>query len=129
VRRRRRYRLSPERIIVMRHRIAGLTFALAFVCASAGAAKAEDLATYNLRLKNHRFIPTEIHVPNGKPFFVVVANEDDTADEFEMSNPAIEKVIPPGDQGRVRMRPLSVGRFPFVGDFHRDTAQGVIVSE
>jgi hypothetical protein len=104
-------------------------FALTLGLADAGAATAEDLATYNLRLKNHRFIPAEIHVPNGKPFFVVVSNEDDTADEFEMSNPAIEKVIPPGDQGRVRMRPLSVGRFPFVGDFHRDTAQGVIVSE
>jgi hypothetical protein len=94
-----------------------------------GLARAEDLPTYSLTLKGHRFTPTEIHVPAGKPFFVNVTNLDDTADEFEMSNPAIEKVIPPGQLGKVRMRPLAPGRFPFVGDFHRDTAQGVFVAE
>jgi len=92
-------------------------------------ARAEDLQTYSLTLKNHRFAPTEIHVPSGKPFFVVVSNLDDAADEFEMRNPAIEKVIPSGEQGKVRMRPLGPGRFPFYGDFHQETAQGVIVSE
>ncbi len=107
----------------------------ASVCAAAlavvvvGAARAEDLATYSIVLKNHRFAPTEIHVPNGKPFFVSVKNLDDTADEFEMHRPAVEKVIPPGEEGKVRIRPLGLGRFPFFGDFHSDTAQGVIVSE
>jgi Cupredoxin-like domain len=100
-----------------------------FGVATSGAVQADDLPTYSLTLKNHRFAPAEIHVPTGKPFFIVVANQDDTADEFEMSNPAIEKVIPPGDQGKVRMRPLGPGRFVFFGDFHRETAQGVIVSE
>ncbi|WP_158812652.1 cupredoxin domain-containing protein [Methylocapsa sp. S129] len=109
--------------------IRDVAFILAFGMAAAGAARADDLATYSLTLKNHRFTPTEIHVPSGKPFFIIVTNQDDTADEFEMSNPAIEKVIPPGDQGKVRMRPLGPGRFPFFGDFHRETAQGVIVSE
>jgi hypothetical protein len=108
-------------------RCAILIVALAF--ATFGAADAEDLATYSLTLRNHRFSPTEMRVPSGKPFFIVVTNQDDTADEFEMTNPAIEKVIPPGDQGKVRMRPLGPGRFAFFGDFHRDTAQGVIVSE
>jgi hypothetical protein len=102
---------------------------LAFAAAASGVAVAEDLAAYSITLKNHRFAPAEIRVPTGKPFFIIVTNQDDTADEFEMSNPAIEKVIPPGEQGRVRMRPLSPGRFGFFGDFHRDTAQGVIVSE
>jgi Cupredoxin-like domain len=97
--------------------------------ASLGAARAEDLATYSIALKNHRFTPAEIRVPTGKPFFILVTNQDDTADEFEMSNPAIEKVIAPGEQGKVRMRPLGPGQFVFFGDFHRDTAQGVIVSE
>jgi hypothetical protein len=97
--------------------------------AAGGAARAEDLTTYSLTLKNHRFTPTEIHVPNGKPFLVSVKNLDDTADEFEMRRPAVEKVIPPGEEGQVRIRPLSPGRFPFFGDFHSDTAQGVIVAE
>jgi hypothetical protein len=101
----------------------------AFALAAVGAAWAEDLATYSLTLKNHRFTPAEIHVPTGKPFFVSVKNLDDAADEFEMHNPAIEKVIPPGEEGKVRIRPLGPGRFSFFGDFHQDTAQGVIVSE
>ena len=98
-------------------------------CAILGAARAEDLATYAVTLRNHRFTPAEIHVPSGKPFFVVVTNADDTADEFEMHAPAVEKVVPPGDQGRVRIRPLAPGRFPFFGDFHQDTAQGAFISE
>ncbi len=97
--------------------------------AIAGGARAEDLATYSITLKDHRFTPAELHVPSGKPFFVVVTNQDDTADEFEMNAPAVEKVIPAGVQCKVRIRPLGLGRFPFFGDFHRDTAQGAIVSE
>ena len=101
----------------------------ALAVAAIGAARAEDLTTYSLTLKNHRFAPAEIHVPTGKAFFVSVKNLDDTADEFEMHAPAVEKVIPPGEEGKVRIRPLGPGRFPFFGDFHQDTAQGVIVSE
>lgn len=103
--------------------------AAAFACIAIGAARAEDLTTYSLTLKNHRFTPAELHVPTGKPFFVSVKNLDDVSDEFEMHAPAVEKVIPPGGEGKVRIRPLGPGRFPFMGEFHADTAQGVIVSE
>jgi hypothetical protein len=90
--------------------------------------RAEDLATYAVTLKDHRFVPPEIHVPAGKPFFVMVTNADDTAGEFEMNAPPVEKVIVPGQQGRVRIRPLAAGRFQFFDDFHQ-TAQGAIISE
>jgi len=103
--------------------------AAAFAVGILGPARAEDLQTYSVTLKNHRFTPTEIHVPTGKPFFVSIKNLDDTAEEFEMHAPAIEKVIPPGEEGKARIRPLGPGRFPFFGDYHQDTAQGVIVSE
>ncbi len=113
----------------MTHAILGAALAAALGLTAAGGARAEDLATYSITLKNHRFTPAEIHVPSGKPFFIAIANQDDAADEFEMHNPAIEKVIPADGQGTVRMRPLGPGRFPFFGDFHQDTAQGVIVSQ
>ena len=77
-----------------------------FALTLAGAARAEDLQTYSLTLKNHRFSPSEIHVPSGKPFIVSITNLDDTADEFDMPRPAVEKVIPPGGEGKVRIRPL-----------------------
>jgi hypothetical protein len=124
-------RVSVE-MLIMKMIIKPLVL-IAVVAASGGAklalASAEDLQTYSLTLQNHRFKPTEIHVPNGKPFFVSVKNLDDTADEFEMSSPPVEKVIPPGEELKVRIRPLAVGKFKFKGDFHSDTAQGVIVSE
>ena len=103
--------------------------AAALGLATGAGARAEDLASYPVTLKNHRFTPAEIHAPSGKPFFVIVTNQDDSAEEFEMNAPAVEKVIPADDQGKVRIRPLGPGRFPFFGDFHRDTAQGVIVSQ
>jgi hypothetical protein len=123
-----RNRVAPNRESLMKR----FTFAAALAAAlglATGGARAEDLAGYPITLKNHRFTPAEIHVPSGKPFFVIVTNQDDTADEFEMNAPAVEKVIPAGDQGKVRIRPLGPGRFPFFGDFHRETAQGVIVSQ
>jgi Cupredoxin-like domain len=98
---------------------------LSFAC----TAYADELATYSITLKNHRFAPTEIHVPSGKPFFIVVTNADDSPDEFEMNAPPVEKVIAPGEQGRLRIRPLAPGRFRFFDDFHQDTAQGAFVSE
>ena len=120
---------APDEETVMRQFSFAAALAAAFGLAIGGGARAEDLTSYPVTLKNHRFTPAEIHVPSGKPFFVIVTNQDDAADEFEMNAPAVEKVIPAGDQGKVRIRPLAPGRFPFFGDFHRDTAQGVIVSQ
>ena len=42
---------------------------------------------------------------------------------------AIEKVIPAGGKGKVRLRPLGPGRYTFIGEYHEDTAQGAVVSE
>jgi uncharacterized cupredoxin-like copper-binding protein len=121
--------ISHHQETILTHSLRTIACAAALAVAIPGAARAEDLATYSITLKHHRFTPAEIHVPTGKPFFVSVKNLDDTAEEFEMHNPAIEKVIPPGEEGKVRIRPLGPGRFSFFGDFHQDTAQGAIVSE
>ncbi|MBV8472596.1 MAG: cupredoxin domain-containing protein [Hyphomicrobiales bacterium] len=102
---------------------------LATVLSLGAAAHAEDLATYTLTLSHHRFTPAELHVPAGHAFTITVKNLDDAADEFEMHAPALEKVITAGGEGTVRIRPLVPGRFPFIGDFHADTAQGVIVAQ
>jgi Cupredoxin-like domain len=99
----------------------GLTFV--------GFARAEDIATYEITLKNHRFTPAEIHVPTGKPFIVLVTNANDGADEFEMLLPAVERALTPGQQGKVRIRPLGLGRFPFFGESDPDDEQGAFISE
>jgi plastocyanin len=83
----------------------------------------------DVTIKDHRFTPAEIHVPAGKPVTLNVKNEDATAEEFESHDLKIEKVIAGGTSGTVRLRPLDPGKYPFIGEYHEDTAKGVIVAE
>jgi uncharacterized cupredoxin-like copper-binding protein len=104
------------------------TMALALLALSGSKAAAEDLQTYTLVVKGHKFSPAELHVPAGKPFYLIVSNKDDTADEFEMSAPPLEKVVQPGDEGRIRVRPLAPGKFGYFDDFHPE-AKGTLVAD
>ncbi len=113
----------------MKLSVSRLVFAATASCLGFGPALADDLATYEVVLKNHAFAPAEIHVPTGKPFFVLVTNQNDAADEFEMLIPAVEKGLQPGGQVRIRMRPLGVGRFSFFGESDPDNEKGAFVSE
>lgn len=93
-------------------------------------AKADDqTALVEVTIKDHRFSPSEIHVKAGVPTFLEVSNQDSEPEEFEMRQLAIEKVIPAGGKGKVRLRPLGPGRYTFIGEYHEDTAQGAVVSE
>jgi Cupredoxin-like domain len=90
---------------------------------------ADDLVTYEITLQDHHFTPSEIHVPSGKPFIVLVTNRNDGSDEFEMLFPALERPLQPGQQGKVRIRPLAPGRFPFFGESDPDNETGAFVAE
>lgn len=100
-----------------------LSFALA------GMAHADELASYAITLKDHKYTPAEIHVPSGKPFYVLVTNASDAADEFEMLFPPLEQVVQPGEQRKVLVRPLKVGRFPFMGENDPDGERGFFISQ
>jgi len=80
-------------------------------------------------LKDHRFAPAEIHVKAGQAAWLEVANQDGQPEEFESKPLNLEKVIAAGARGRIRLKPLKPGRYPFVGEYHEATAQGVIVAE
>jgi hypothetical protein len=41
----------------------------------------------------------------------------------------VEKIIPGKSKGLVRIGPLDPGRYEFMGEFHADTAKGVVVAE
>lgn len=102
---------------------------LSFVFALlAGAASAEDnLAT--LTLENHSFAPSEIHVKANTPTTVTLINKDDSTEEFDSNALKIEKVVAGHATGKMRLRPLAPGRYPFMGEFHSDTAHGVVIAE
>ena len=97
--------------------------------ASHAPARAEEPTAVELTIKDHRFMPAEIHVPAGKPTILTVQNQDATAEEFDSSALKTEKVITGGGTATVRLRPLGPGRYPFIGEYHADTAQGVVIAE
>ena len=80
----------------------------------------------SLTIKDHKFEPAEVHAPAGKPIAFAVKNLGTIASEFESSELHIEKVIPPGGEAVVHVRPLAPGRYNFFDDFHRQT-QGFLV--
>lgn len=83
----------------------------------------------SLSLSNHRFTPEEIHVKANTPSTVSLTNNDDQAEEFDSTTLRIEKIVAGHSTGTMRWRPLAPGRYPFMGEFHSETAQGVVVAE
>ena len=82
-----------------------------------------------LTLKDHKFTPSEIRVKANVPNVIVMSNQDATAEEFDSTSLKVEKVVAGNSSGNVRLRPLAPGRYPFMGEFHSETAQGVVIAE
>ena len=104
-----------------------LVFA-AILLFAAGAAMAQD-AEVKIVIREHKFEPAEITVPAGKKVKLVIENQDATAEEFESYELNREKVVPPKSQVTVFVGPLKPGRYPFFGDFHKDSAKGVLIAQ
>jgi Cupredoxin-like domain len=103
---------------------------LAIVLAAFGVPSAPAFAQeFNLVIRNHKFEPEEIRVPAGKRVSIYVSNEDATPEEFDSTALKVEKIIPGKSKGLVRIGPLDPGRYEFMGEFHADTAKGVVVAE
>ena len=103
--------------------------ACALFAVVAAPAMADDITNIPVTLQDHKFTPSEIHVASGKPTILTITNKDATPEEFDSSALQIEKVIGGNQYGIVRLRPLGPGRYPFMGEYHSDTAQGVVVSQ
>jgi hypothetical protein len=84
---------------------------------------------FNLVIRDHKFEPPEIRVPARKRVSIYVTNEDATPEEFDSTALKVEKVIPGKSKGLVRIGPLEPGRYEFIGEFHADTAKGVVIAE
>jgi len=102
---------------------------LAVVAAMALATSGFAQEPVEVHLKNHRFTPNVIKVKANQTSVIMLHNDDDTADEFDSSSLKVEKVVPGHQKGAVRLRPLPPGKYPFMGEFHAATAQGMVISE
>jgi high-affinity iron transporter len=111
-----------------RTRTLAATLVLACVVSGASPARADDDLPV-LVFHNHRFEPARIEVPAHRKFKLQVKNTDATADEFESVDLNREKLVAPGQTITVFLGPLDPGEYKFFGDFHQDTAQGVMVAK
>ena len=91
-------------------------------------ALAEDYE-YRLIIQDHQFKPAELRVPAGKRLKLMVENQDASAEEFDSHALNREKVIPAKSTAPVYIGPLSPGRYPFIGEFHSDSAKGVVIAK
>jgi len=98
-----------------------------FVLVSTAATANDNAVT--LSLKDHKFTPAEIHVRANTPTTVTLTNNDDQTEEFDSTSLKIEKVVTGHSTGTMRWRPLAPGRYPFMGEFHSDSAQGIVIAE
>jgi len=106
-----------------------LSLAAAMLCAAAFSAPASADDPIQLTISGHKFEPAEIKVPAGKEVTLLVINKDAEAEEFESHDLDIEKVIAGGQQATVTIRALDAGKYEFVGEYHEDTAKGVLIAE
>src|ERR1700722_17166681 len=103
--------------------------ALLFVLPVLVAAPAFADEPIAVTLQNHKFSPAEIHVKANTPSVIALTNKDATAEEFDSSALKVEKVVAGNTSGNVRLRALAPGRYPFMGEYHSTTAQGVVIAQ
>ena len=101
--------------------IAALAFAV--------VALADDMPTFEIVIKDHKFAPATLEVPAGKKIKLVVKNQDPTPEEFESYELNREKIIAGNSQAIVFIGPLDPGVYPFFGEFNQATAQGKIIAK
>jgi len=107
---------------------AGASIAGMAMLAATGVGFAQEAtASAAITVKGHRFQPAEIHAPANKRLAISVKNLDTVAIEFESVSLRVEKIITPGSEGVVNVRPLPPGRYEFFDDFHQETRGTLVV--
>jgi hypothetical protein len=94
-----------------------------------GPVRAADEPTFTLTIVNHKWDPAELIVPANTKVKLIVRNNDDSPEEFDSKSLNREKVIAAKSEATIYIGPLAPGRYPFEGEFHPQTAQGVVVAQ
>lgn len=106
-----------------------LVLAIVFAGAAIFPARAEDIVTYDLSLKDKSFTPSELKVPAGKPFIVKFSNGNAAPAELEAKDLQIEKAAAPNTAIMVRVKAQQPGKYLFVDEYQEDVAKGYITVE
>lgn len=82
----------------------------------------------HLHIRNHQFEPERLQVPTGKKIRLIVHNDDPTPEEFESNSLKREKIIKGNSKATIFIGPLAAGEYDFFGEFHMDTAKGLLIA-
>src|SRR5271157_4523029 len=93
------------------------------------ASYADEPVAIDLTLKDHKFEPAEIKAPAGRPIAITLKNEDDAVEEFDSNALRTEKIVTKHGTVTIKLKPLAAGHYPFQGEYHAKTAQGVLIVE
>ncbi len=81
-----------------------------------------------ITLHDHRFAPAAINAAAGERLEIVLVNEDAATEEFDSHDLQMEQLVTPHGRVRFTIGPLRPGRYAFMGEFHPETAQGVLIA-
>lgn len=106
-----------------------MRFLLLLLLSLFSASALAEVKEYTLTLRDHRFVPAQLTIPANTKVKLLVVNEDATPEEFESHELNREKIVTGKGRISVYVGPLKPGRYPFFGEFHMDTAQGVLIAK
>jgi len=84
---------------------------------------------FSLVLQDHVFTPNEIVIPANKKVRIVIDNRDKTAEEFDSFDLNRERVLFGKRQTTIFVGPLPPGRYEYFGEYHPNSARGVVLVE
>jgi len=114
-----------------RVRWVALTLVLTLVALGIGTRAASPQAPpeVTVTIERNRFVPAEIRVKAGRPFVLVVTNNDDVLHEFEIEKLDIEKRVGVGQTVRIPVPAVKPGRYAVEDDDATPPLKGVLVAE
>lgn len=108
---------------------APLAALLLLLALSSQPARADDMPTIQLLMKDGRLFPETLEVPANTRFRLQIRNEGPGAAEFESLELRKETVLAPGITRTLVFHPMKPGSYKFFDEFHQATAQGKIVAK
>lgn len=106
-----------------------LLAAFASLIVMAASARAEDLPTFKVEMKDGTITPLRLEVPADRPFKIEIHNTGTTPVEFESIELRKEKVVAPGAVSFVVIKRVSPGEYKFFDDFHPNAPQVTVVAK
>ena len=87
-----------------------IAFGVLLSIATSGLAVAAESQDYTLVLQDHRYQPTELHIPADTRVKLEVINKDPSPEEFESNDFPAEKIVMIKSSATLFVGPLKAGR-------------------